>query len=247
MANLTQFLGLSASTGASSLTVFPTDRGGSVSNGGRCCCYVIDGSTTRVHVELWGSGGDGSGACCCQWPYNMASPGQYVTKSFTVAAGDYLTICAGSSGTCSPNCCGNAGAPSFVNLNGSAQAYAYGGNGGCAMCFYKTFNCTGICEPARRVSCSGTGDFVGCQYSGMSVSHNFCHTGNFEAVMGSPKYSQNNRLTASNCAVGQTVQGCDKNCNHFPAGSGASGSSCGGGCCWGGWGAGGMVVLTFYG
>ena len=122
MANLTQFLGLTASTGASSLTVFPADRGDSVQNGGRCCNYIIDGSTTRVNVELWGGGGDGNGACCCQWPYAMPAPGQYVSKTFTVVSGDSLTICAAGSGCCSPNCCGTQGLPSYVNKNGSTQA-----------------------------------------------------------------------------------------------------------------------------
>jgi hypothetical protein len=81
----------------------------------------------------------------------------------------------------------------------------------------------------------------------MSVAHNFCHTGNYEALAGAPKYSQNMRLGADNCGTDQTRQGCDENRNAFPAGGGSGGSSCGGGCCWGGWGAGGMVVLTFYG
>jgi hypothetical protein len=247
MANLTQFLGLTAATGATSLTVFPADRGDSPQNGGRCCCYVIDGSTSRVHIEMWGGGGDGNGACCCQWPYSMPSAGQYVTKNFTVAPGDFLTICAGGSGCCSPNCCGTQGLASFVNKNGTTQAYAFGGHGGCALCFYKSFSCTGICVPAVRRDNAGTGDYVGCQYAGMSVSHNFCHTGNFEAISGSPKYSQNNRLGNSQCAEQITIAGCQKNNNAFPAGSGNGGSACGGGCCWGGWGAGGMVVLTFYG
>jgi len=247
MANLTQFLGLTASTGASSLSVFPADRNGSPQNGGRCCCYVIDGSTTRVHVEMWGAGGDGNGACCCQWPYVMPATGQYVTKTFTVTGGDYLTICAGGSGCCNPNCCGTKGFDSFVQKNGSTQAYAYGGNGGYALCFYKGFNCTGICHPACAGTSAGTGDLVTCSYYGMSVSHNFCMTGNFETAAGAPKLQQNMRLGLTNCSGGWTQMGCCRNTNAWPAGGGMGGSSCGGGCCWGGWGSSGLVVLTFYG
>jgi|APGre2960657404_1045060.scaffolds.fasta_scaffold00050_11 hypothetical protein len=247
MANLTQFLGLTASTGASSLTVFPADRGDSVQNGGRCCNYIIDGSTTRVNVELWGGGGDGNGACCCQWPYAMPAPGQYVSKTFTVVSGDSLTICAAGSGCCSPNCCGTQGLPSYVNKNGSTQAYAYGGHGGCALCFYKNFNCTGICHPGCTRRDNGTGDLVYCTYAGMSATHSFCATGHFETAAGSPKYSQNMRIGLSSCSGSWTNTGCCRLCNHFPGGGGGGGSSCGGPCCWGGWGAGGMVILTFYG
>ena len=247
MANLTQFLGLTASTGASSLTVFPANRGDSPQNGGQCCNYIIDGSTTRVNVELWGGGGDGNGACCCQWPYAMPAPGQYVTKTFTVVSGDSLTICAAGSGCCSPNCCGTQGLPSYVNKNGATQAYAYGGHGGCALCFYKNFNCTGICHSGCTRRNAGTGDLVYCTYAGMSATHSFCATGHFETAAGSPKYSQNMRIGLSSCSGSWTNNGCCRLCNHFPGGGGGGGSSCGGPCCWGGWGAGGMVILTFYG
>ena len=247
MANLTQFLGLTSSSSASSLVVFNTDRGDSVQNGGRCCCYVIDGSTTRVTVEAWGSGGDGNGACCCQWPYAMPAAGQYVTKTFTVAGGDYLTICAAGSGCCSPNCCGTQGLPSFVQRNGNTCAYAYGGHGGCAVCFYKSFSCVGICHAACTRRDAGTGDLVYCTYAGMSATHNFCATGLWETIAGSPKYSQNMRIGRSVCNGQYTQTGCCRIMNHFPAGGGGGGSACGGPCCWGGWGAGGMVTLTFYG
>ena len=247
MANLTQFLGLTATTGASSLTVFPADRGDSVSNGGRCCAYTIGGTTTKVHVEVWAGGGDGGGACCCMWPVTMPAPGQYVTKTFAVSSGDVLTICAAGSGCCSQPCCGNQGFPSFVNRNGTTCAYAYGGGGGCVNCWYKNFNCTGVCHPGCLQACAGTGDFIGCTYTGMSVAHNFCATGNFETSAGSPKYSQNMRLGETNCSASWTNNGCCRGVNHWPGGGGYGASACGGGCCWGSWGAGGLVVLTFYG
>jgi hypothetical protein len=248
MADLRQFLGLNITTGASSLVVFNTDRGESAQNGGRCCAYTVDGTTTRVNVELWGGGGDGNGSCCCMWPYSMPSPGQYVSTTFTVASGDILTICAGGTGCCSQNCCGNRGFASFVNRNGNTCAFANGGWGGCGLCFYKTQNCTGVCEPARRRSDSGTGNLVYCTYAGQSVTHSFCATGFHESAAGSPKYSQNLRQGNTSCGNGSwTNNGCCRVSNHFPGGGGGGGSACGGGCCWGGWGAGGLVVLTFYG
>ena len=81
----------------------------------------------------------------------------------------------------------------------------------------------------------------------MSVAHNFCATGNFETSPGAPKLAQNMRIGLNNCSGSFTNTGCCRVTNHWPSGGGGSASACGGGCCWGGWGAGGLVVLTFYG
>jgi len=248
MALLTQFLGLTVTTGASSLVVFPSDRGDSAQNGGRCCAYTVTSASSRVQVELWAGGGDGNGACCCQWPYSMPSPGQYTTSTFPVVTGDVLTICAAGSGCCSQGCCGTKGFDSFVLRNGNTCAYAHGGLGGCGFCFWKTQSCTGICDPARSVRCAATGDLVYCTFVGKSVTHNFCNTGMYEAQAGAPKYAQNLRFGNTSCGCGSfTNNGCCRVSNHFPGGGGGGASACGGPCCWGGWGAGGMVVLTFYG
>lgn len=246
MADLTQFLGLNATTSINSFHIYNTDVAG-VLNGGRCCAITVPNATTRVHIEMWGGGGGGSGACCCQWAYGMSNPGQYTTRTVSVSGGDTLTICAAGSTCCSPNCKGQDGYPSFVLNNGTTVACVLGGCGGCALCFYKGFNCTGVCVPANLRGGAICGDIGICTYQGMSVAHNFCASDLWEALSGSPKVAQNLRIGGTHCAYSFTRTGCCKNANHWPGGGGNGGGSCGGGCCWGGWGAGGLVILTFHG
>ncbi len=246
MATLKQFLGLSSTVEIRNLFVYNTNQSDHL-DGGRCCCYVVPSGITQAYVELWGGGGSGSGSCCCQWTYAGATPGQYVLERFAVSSGQALTICAGGSGCCSTTCCGFAGFPSFVSRSGTILACAPGGIGGCQLCFYKGFNCTGVCVPANRMDMGFCGDLSQCVFQGFSPTHNFCASDLFEAAAGSPKYSQNARVGGAFCAYEFTKMGCCYNANHWPAGPGAGGSACGGGCCWGGWGAGGLVVLTFYG
>ena len=248
MSDLTQFLGLVTSTGINSVHVYNTNIGNAVLDGGQCCAVAVPGTSTKVHIEMWGGGGGGNGACCCQWPYGQPNSGQYTKRTVAVAGGDTLTICAAGSTCCSPNCKGQDGYPSFVLQNGSTIACVLGGCGGCALCFYKgQWPCTGLCVAANLRNGAICGDIGICTYQGMSVTHNFCSSDQFEATAGSPKLSQNLRIGGAHCAYSFTRAGCCRNPNHWPGGAGNGGSSCGGGCCWGGWGAGGLVILTFHG
>lgn len=247
MANLTQFLGLKQNSDVQFLAVFNTNTDSS-QNGGRCCLYTVPGAGVRtIFVEMWGSGGDGSGACCCQWPYTTGSAGQYVVETINVSPGDALTICAGGSGCFTCSCCGTCGFPSFITRSSTIIMCASGGQGSCGLCFYKTFNCTGICVPGIRTNVPGCGDLVVCSNLGMSVTHNFCASDMFEASPGSSKYNQNMRIGHNYCSTPFTISGCNRFPNHFPGGPGAGGSACGNPCCWGGYGAGGLVLLTLYG
>lgn len=250
MSSLTDFLGLNAKTEIQHLYVYNPSQI-AVTDGGRCCAYTVPNGISYAYVEMWGGGGGGNGGCCCQWPYGMASPGNYVLDRFTVSAGDVLTVCAAGSTCCGPNCKGPDGFPSFVSRSGSIIACAHGGIGGCALCFYKgAFPCTGLCVGASRQDRAQTGDISICTTQGMSVTHNFCASDLFEALNGSPKFAQNLRIGASHCNTPEgsyTRSGCDRVPTNWPGGAGNGGSGCGGGCCWGGWGASGLVILTFYG
>lgn len=250
MASLTDFLGLNSKTEIQHLFVYNTNQI-EVLDGGRCCCYVVPDGINYAYVEMWGGGGGGNGGCCCQWPYGMSSPGNYILDRFTVTPGDVLTVCAAGSTCCGPSCKGPDGFPSFISRSGTILACAGAGYGGCALCFYKGgFPCTGLCVGANRMARAQCGDISVCTHQGMSVTHNFCASDMFEANAGSPKYAQNLRIGASHCNTPEgsyTRSGCDRNPTHWPAGGGNGGSGCGGGCCWGGWGAGGLVILTFYG
>lgn len=227
--------------------VYNTSIGGSVNDGGQCCCVVIPTGFRSATVELWGGGGTGGGSCCCMWPYTQASPGSYVYTEIVVVAGEYYQICAAGSNTCSPTCLGQDGLPSYIRRNGlTVCACAHGGCAGTTLCFNKALTCTGVCVPSSLIGLSNIGCLSVCGHRGMSQASNFCHTDNIETAAGSPKYGQNTRLGASNCFAGMASQGCSRILNHWPGGPGNGAGACGGGCCWSGWGAGGLVIMTIY-
>lgn len=225
--------------------VFNANLGDNVNDGGRCCGITIPAGSGSALVEMWGGGGSGSGACCCQWPFSQASTGSYVQTKFSVVPGESYIICAGGSTGCSPSCRGQDGQPSYVvRSGGSTCACAHGGIPGCALCFFKSFNCTGICIPSGVHNNTSVGCVKVCATRGHSQTSNFCASDMHESLSGSPKFSQNTRIGTNQCCTQFTQSGCCRNRNHWPGGAGNGAGSCGGGCCWSGWGAGGLVIMT---
>lgn len=223
--------------------VFNTDVDGIHS--GQCCCIVIPSGYGSAIVEMWGGGGTGGGACCCMWPYTTASSGSYVQTRFSVVPGETYTICAAASTNCTQFCGGASGSPSYiVRSGGSTCACAHGGANGCTLCFYKGFNCTGICQPSCVFDNTSVGCVKVCGARGYSQTSNFCATDMYEAVNGTPKLAQNSRIGTNHCCTQFTQSGCCRLRNHWPAGAGNGAGSCGGGNCWSGWGAGGLVIMT---
>ena len=54
---------------------------------GCCCLWTAPGCTRKVQFELWGAGGNGSGACSCNRCHHFqgAGGGSYNQKSITTA------------------------------------------------------------------------------------------------------------------------------------------------------------------
>lgn len=250
--SLRTLLGFVSSRSIHAVYVFPANRGNSVQNGGFCCLMTVPAGVKTVKFELWGGGGDGSGACCCQWPYTQGGSGSYAERTIQTAAGVQFRICAGSSGCCNNNCCGTCGFPSFVqcNVGGTTVACGQGGCGGRALCFYKYFNCTGICEPAYNAenNCGfhGSEGFGKGTIVGISKTSNYCGQDMWDTSHGVPRYGANHRKSWDNCAIQFTRQGCNKQTSQWPGGGGIGGSACGGPCCWGGWGTGGLVTIQMF-
>lgn len=245
MSNLRDFLGLESSTTIEQINVYNTDQEGIHS--GRCCLYTVPSGVSAATFEIWGGGASGGGACCCMWPNRSATAGQYVLKNLSIESGNEITICAaGSTPGCSCFCGGCNGYPSFILCNGSTVACACGGCQGKTQCFFWNFNCGGICRGGSRDT-AGQGDVRGCRYMGYSVASFWCHNDHWEALQGAPKYQANLRHGGSPCVIELTKMGCCYNRNAWPGGPGANGSACGDGYCWHAWGAGGLVIVTFYG
>ena len=102
---------------------------------GCCCLWTVPTNVRRVTFELWGSGGNGSGACSCSrcHIYAGAQGGYYNTKTIDVQSGWTYTICAGGVyPCCSFECTACAGCSSFVNGCNLSNFCAIGGQYGFA-------------------------------------------------------------------------------------------------------------------
>ncbi len=223
-----------------------------VLNGGQCCCWQVPTGTTWAIFEVWGGGGSGGGACCCMGHYYGPESGTYAKGELQVTAGQYFCICAGGSGCCNTQCCGNCGFPSWVICgcaSGSTVTCASGGCGGCVLCFRSYQGCTGICFGMCRMGCDSGGTVVDITVPKiMSQPHvsNYCWQNMFEFMSGPTKYGQNLRLGLDHCVTSLTISGCYPFGNpKWPGGPGNSATACGGGCCWGMQGAGGLVLITY--
>lgn len=218
----------------------------SVTNGGRCCAWVVPVGATWAKFEVWGGGGSGAGACCCQQPYQAGASGSYTRKSTRVTPGETYTICAAGSGCCSTTCCGVCGYPSYA-CNASATypvcLCSSGGSGGISPCFVAFAGCCMCTSCITGTTCGG--DFSMPGHTSGSHDGGSCGFDSWHYVPSAPYKSSGVRVTRDHNG---TQFGCDmlgSTTALFPAGGGASTVSCGGGCCWGQWGSGGMVVITY--
>lgn len=233
------------------IAIFNGREGTSAQDGGRCCCWLIPTGTQWATFELWGAGGDGPGACCCQGGYRSAGTGQYAKKTVSVnPATGYFIICAAGSGCCAQSCCGTCGFPSFVLCcQGSTLACGAGGTGGCGVCHRMGgLACTGLCVAGCWQGCNGAGDLLMPSLAQPQQQNNFCVNNNFEWTTAGLKYTPNTRKMFDPCNVSMTMAGCcyaGGQMTTWPGGGGISGQACGGPCCWGGWGTGGLVLITY--
>lgn len=148
---------------------------GNTQPAGCCCAWTVPAGVTRITVELWGGGGGGgSGAaanCCSGMP--GGGGGTWVQRTFAVAPGDIMTLCAGQGG-CSGGgvsdqqsycCCGAQGCCSFVMRNGNVCADSWGGRQGVSQCYYHcgcTHRACGACFGAGDDPTGDHGNNQGC-------------------------------------------------------------------------------------
>lgn len=252
MANLStlfpvsQFLTGGGSTGAFTQIYVYSTSVDSVSNGGRCCLWTVPDGVKWIRFELWGAGSSGPGGCCCQQPNQSGGAGAYGRKTVTAVPGNTYTICAASSGACSPTCCGSEGATSYVNGGtgtGVVAACAAGGPVSCSSCqMYGGNGCTGFTNTCRSGSFNGV-DFGLPAISGASHPST-CGYQSWQYVPSGPYIGGGTRHSVDYC---QGQSGCQAigGFASFPGGGGGGAISNGGGCCWGSHGAGGLVVISY--
>jgi hypothetical protein len=145
---------------------------------GCCCAWAVPTGVRRVFFEIWGAGGNGSGACSCNrcHHYAGAGGGYYNSKMITTSPGCTYTVCAGGVYRClSRECTGCNGCTSYVNGYNLSGFCALGGYRGQAetnwttRCFSDWSCCKG---PTTWGGDFGMGNHRGA-WSGIFNCH--CH------------------------------------------------------------------------
>lgn len=215
-------------------------------SGGCCCLWTVPAGTSRVTFEMWGSGGIGQGARCCERAGTMPTGGSYAKISIATAEGCQYRLCAGGSSGCN-GCCGisSRAQPSYVfdiQTSGTIGC-ALGGNGGCSDMTRGGF-CYGYICCWGLLSGTGLGDVVMDGTGNISYINCYCRSDISTWVSGG---FQADRQTAQYCAKDPSGSGVYYMCSppSNPAGAGSTGRACGDGRCYGQHGASGMIKVSY--
>jgi len=215
-----------------------------MASSGCCCLWTVPSGVYRMHIEAWGAGGNGHGACSCNrcHHYQGAGGGYYNTKTINTAPGCQYTICAaGVFPCCSQECTACVGCSSYVNGFNLSNFCAIGGQTGIANtawndgCFSEYSCCLG---PGANGGDFGMGNHPGTFFGFASQCH--CHC--FGAQPTAAPFIGTN--------VTQHIHECWIRCGCWtvPYGHGGQGAMttyCGGCCGQGGTGGPGLVKITY--
>ena len=218
---------------------------------GCCCLWTVPTGVKRIHIELWGSGGNGSGSCSCNRCHHFrgAQGGYYNSKMISVQEGWQYTVCAaGVYRCCSRECTGCEGCTSYANGCNLSNFCARGGQRGYAETSYNTL-CHSVNDCCNAPGSNG-GDFyqvtVSPTWSGAEFVYDrgFCHC--------YPQATNSSGAALIGTNVQQSVRSCWNKCGCWSAPYGNGGqngmsSYCGNGHCGqGGTGGGGLVKITYF-
>ena len=227
---------------------------------GCCCNWTVPTGVCRMTIELWGAGGNGSGACSCNrcHHFQAASGGTYNTKSIGTRGGCTYTVCAGGVYRClSRECTGLAnGCTSYVNGYSLSNLCACGGQMAYAntawtdQCYSDMPYCTSsYCNCGG--TCAGNGDFKTWTHGGsFHGQSSFMYPGYACHCWKSNNHSTGGaRLTSG--MYEQNANYCWIRCGCWIApiatgGQSAVSNYCGRCCGQGGTGGPGLVKVTYY-
>lgn len=220
------------------------------SNGGCCFLWTVPAGITTATFEMWGGGGEGSGARCCEFNGYGSTSGVYAVKTITVEAGQTWRICAGGSTSDGQNtgaCCSctSTGNPSWVacGSNGTVVACAAGGCGGGMESSRGGVWAYACCWAKLR---DGSISDYEMQGTGSAFLRNqYCHNTMYEIIAGG---SSSSRATKDLCGVNCFSQhACERHvtCPSFPGGAGGIAIACGDAYRTSGYGAAGMIKVSY--
>ena len=215
-------------------------------SGGQCCLWTVPAGMTSATFEMWGAGGDGAGARCCEGAGGMSGTnGSYAVKTVDTVAGCQFRLCAGGTG-CSNCCCGivPAAFPSYAYdvTAGTMAGCAVGGNGGCNQVTRYDFNGYVCCW--GTLSGEGLGDLTIKGTGNIGLKSHYCYQHIYQIVPGG---IGSDRMTSAVCANSMTEQGPSimTSCASAWGGVGTNGRACGGGFCHGQQGGYGVVKVSY--
>ena len=212
---------------------------------GCCCLWTVPGCTRRVYWEMWGAGGNGTGACSCNrcHHYHGAGGGYFNTKMIDTVPGCQYTVCAGGVYRClSRECTGLAnGCTTYVNGYNLSNFCAIGGHYALANTDWTNYclSCWTCClSPGNNGGDFGFGNHVG-MFGGIFNCH--CHH----------QYTRPTPAPFLGGTVAHALAVCWIRCGCWIAppghgGQNAQSTYCGSSCCGqGGTGGPGAVKITF--
>ena len=215
-------------------------------SGGCACTWTVPTGITRVSFEMWGAGGDGGGARCCESSGPGPTNGSYAIKHVDTVAGNQFRICAGGTG-CEGCCCGivPAAFPSYITditNAGATIGCAPGGLGGCNQATRSNHGGHICCW--GRESSTGLGDIVMSGTGNIGVKSCYCYQHTYMIVAGG--YGAD-RMTSAICADSHTLWGGSimTSCQSGYGGAGTMGRACAGGFCYGQTGGFGIVKVSY--
>lgn len=232
-------------------------------NGGCCYQWTVPCKALTIKFEILSGGGTGGPARCCTGGFHPGGSGAYGVKTLHAHKGDFTpgstqyTICAGGSQRCSCcGCCtgrtgcGFCGCTSYVQGSGLNNFCATGGGWGhhkCAeWCYTCKFNSQcNFCHNEAMACVCGNWDFALGGVSGGESANQYCNTEHYPHTGSAPgPWGASFVKGRAKCGTGNAV-GCCYGHALFPGGAGFTGGTEGSDC-WGSFGAGGLVVVTYW-
>ena len=217
---------------------------------GCCCLWTVPAGVKKLHIQIWGAGGNGSGACSCNrcHHYMGASGGFYNTKTIDTVAVCTYSVCAAGVYRCySRECNGCRGCSSYVNGYNLSNFCAIGGRRGESQTSWATYCHSQWCccmNPGNNggdwMQGTHTPNWDGAEFV---YDRGFCHCYNRS------HYSGGAALIGT--VSQQSLRGCWMRCGCWtvPYGNGAQNAMttyCERCCGQGGTGGGGLVKITYF-